>query len=118
MKTRGCPRLEDATLATTSPDFMAQGVETETFLSIKSRARMTRYGGDCYGYCLLAAGHIDVIMECGLKPYDIVALIPIITAAGGRVSNWEGGAAEAGGRILAAGDPRLHVAVLRLIQKG
>ena len=51
---------------------------------------MTRYGGDCYGYCLLAAGFVDLIVEAGLKPYDIVALIPIIERAGGRVTTWDG----------------------------
>ena len=44
---------------------------------------MTRYGGDCYGYCLLAAGFVDLVVEAGLKPYDVVALIPIIEQAGG-----------------------------------
>ena len=51
---------------------------------------MTRYGGDCYGYCLLAAGFVDLVVEAGLKPYDIVALIPIIERAGGRVTTWDG----------------------------
>ena len=76
---------------------------------------MTRYGGDCYAYCLLAAGHVDIVVECGLKPHDIVALIPIIERAGGRITTWDGGPAEGGGRIVAAGDPRLHEAVLAMI---
>ena len=69
---------------------------------------MTRYGGDCYGYCLLAAGFVDLVVEAGLKPYDIVALIPIIERAGGRITTWDGKPATQGGRIVAAGDPRLH----------
>ena len=69
---------------------------------------MTRYGGDGYGYCLLAGGHVDLVVESGLKAYDIVALIPIIEQAGGRVTTWEGEAADKGGRIVAAGDPTLH----------
>ncbi len=115
--TRACPRLEDATISTTNPDLLATGFERDTFEALKARARMARYGGDCYGYCLLAAGHIDIIAECGLKPYDVVALIPIIEAAGGRITAWDGGPAEPGGRILAAGDPRLHEQILRLIAK-
>lgn len=118
MATRACKRLADATLATTSPDLLAKGLETDVFAALKGKARMTRYGGDCYGYCLLAAGHIDIIVECGLKPYDIVALIPIIEQAGGRVTTWDGGPAEGGGRILATGDPALHEAALKLISKG
>ena len=78
---------------------------------------MTRYGGDCYAYCLLAAGFIDVIVESGLKPYDVVALIPIIERAGGRVTEWDGGPAAAGGRILATGDKRLHDDVLRTLAR-
>ncbi len=116
LKTRACPRLEDARLGTTSPDLMSEA-ELEAFNGLKSRARLTRYGGDCYAYCLLAAGHIDLILECGLKPYDIVALIPIIEQAGGRVTTWDGGPAEGGGRIVAAGDPKLHAAVLDLLAR-
>ncbi len=116
--TRPCKRLDDATLATTSPDLLAKGLEIDVFTALKAKARMTRYGGDCYGYCLLAAGHIDMIVECGLQPYDIVALIPIIEQAGGRVTTWDGGPAEGGGRILATGDPALHEAALKLIAKG
>ena len=62
----------------------APSEEAARFNAVKSRVRMTRYGGDCYGYCLLAAGFVDLIVEAGLKPYDIVALVPIIEAAGGR----------------------------------
>lgn len=118
MATRHCARLEDAVLATTSPDLLAKGRETDTFNALKAKARLTRYGGDCYGYCLLAAGHIDLVVECGLKPYDVVALIPIIEQAGGRITTWDGGRAEGGGRIVAAGDPALHDAVLKLIARG
>lgn len=111
LRTRACPKLEDAMLATTSPDLLS-ATELRTFQSLKARARLTRYGGDCYAYCLLAAGHFDLILECGLKPHDVAALIPIIEQAGGRITTWDGGAAEGGGRIVAAGDPRLHEAVL------
>ena len=57
---------------------------------------------------MVAAGHADIVIEAGLKPYDIVALIPIIEGAGGRVTNWEGGSAAAGGRVVASGDARAH----------
>ena len=69
---------------------------------------MTRYGGDCYGYCLLAAGFVDLVVEAGLKPHDIAALIPIIEGAGGTVTTWDGKSAADGGRIVAAGDARVH----------
>ena len=73
---------------------------------------MRRFGGDCYAYCLLALGCIDLVVEGQLKPYDILPLIPIVEGAGGVVSDWEGGAAHAGGRILAAANPELHAQAL------
>jgi myo-inositol-1(or 4)-monophosphatase len=76
---------------------------------------MTRYGGDCYAYCLLAAGLVDLVIEAGLKSYDVVALIPIVERAGGRMTTWDGAPAMAGGRILASGDPRLHDRVLKIL---
>jgi histidinol phosphatase-like enzyme (inositol monophosphatase family) len=115
LKTRPCPSLAEAMLSTTHPDLFAPGAEQGGFQALKRRARASRYGGDCYAYCLLAAGHIDLIVEAGLKPHDIVALIPIIERAGGRVTTWDGRAASAGGRIVAAGDPRVHEEALRLL---
>jgi myo-inositol-1(or 4)-monophosphatase len=79
---------------------------------------MTRYGGDCYGYCLLATGFVDLIVEAGLKPYDVVALVPIIEAAGGLVTTWDGGPASEGGRIIAAGDKRVHQEAIAILRGG
>ena len=116
LKTRPCARLADATLTTTHPDLFASGHEAGRFDAVRSRVRMTRYGGDCYGYCLLAAGFVDLIVEAGLKPYDIVALVPIIEAAGGLVTTWDGGPATDGGRIVAAGDSRVHQEALAILR--
>ncbi|MEZ5854874.1 MAG: histidinol-phosphatase [Hyphomicrobiaceae bacterium] len=113
-----CRRLEDARFTTTSPELFTEAVDVAVFERLRSTARLSRFGGDCYAYCLLAAGHVDIIAEVGLKPYDIVALVPIIEGAGGVVTNWEGGRPEAGGRILACGDPRLHASVLKTIARG
>lgn len=115
LSVRRCAALSAAVVSTTHPDLFGAGYEAEAFLEIKARARMTRYGGDCYAYCLLACGHIDLIVETGLEPHDIVALIPIIERAGGVVTSWDGGPAAGGGRIVAAGDPRLHAAALRVL---
>lgn len=117
LKTRACPRLADAILTTTHPDLFEPGFETQAFARLKAKARMSRYGGDCYGYCLLAAGFVDMVVESGLKPYDVVALIPIIERAGGRVTTWNGEPATAGGRILATGDERLHDEALALLAR-
>ncbi len=117
IKTRECNRIEDAVLTSTHPDLFESAEQSAALTALKSRARLTRYGGDCYGYCLLAAGFVDIIIEAGLKPYDIVALIPIIERAGGVVTTWSGGDASNGGDIIATGNPRLHEDVLALINK-
>lgn len=108
-------RLADAIMTTTHPDLFADGEERAGFERVKSRVRTCRYGGDCYTYCMLAAGHIDVIVEAGLKPYDITALIPIIEQAGGVITTWDGGPATRGGRIVASGDAKLHKDVMRIL---
>jgi myo-inositol-1(or 4)-monophosphatase len=86
------------------------------FSRIEDKVRMSRYGGDCYAYCMLAAGFIDLVIEAALQPYDIVALIPIVEGAGGVITTWDGGPAQAGGRIVAAGDARIHAAALSILQ--
>jgi myo-inositol-1(or 4)-monophosphatase len=85
------------------------------FSRVENAVRLPRYGGDCSSYCMLAAGHLDLVVETELKPYDIAALIPIITGAGGIVTTWEGKPAQGGGRIIAAGDPRVHAAAMKLL---
>ncbi|HRY08020.1 MAG TPA: histidinol-phosphatase [Hyphomicrobiaceae bacterium] len=116
VRTRTCSSINEATLTTTHPDLFAKGTELKSFLRLKDAARMTRYGGDCYNYALLAAGFVDIVMESGLKGFDIVALIPIIERAGGRVTTWDGKPATDGGRILATGDPELHEKVLAFLK--
>lgn len=118
LKTRACSRLDDAVLSSTHPDLFAKGRQQRILEAVKSRVRLTRYGGDCYAYCMLAAGFIDIVLEPDLKVYDIAALIPIIERAGGRVTTWDGGAAAEGGDVLACGDPALHRHLLDLIGRG
>jgi myo-inositol-1(or 4)-monophosphatase len=115
LKTRPCAKLEDAVLTTTHPDLFADAGERARFAELKGRVLMTRFGGDCYGYCLLAAGFVDLVVEAGLKPYDVMALIPIIENAGGVITTWEGEPALKGGRVVAAGDARTHRQALRLL---
>lgn len=115
LKTRACPRLDAAILTTTHPDLFATPKHGRVLRTLQDSVRMTRFGGDCYAYALLAAGHVDLIVEPGLKSYDISALIPIIERAGGIVTTWDGGPAANGGDIIAAGDARVHAAALKLI---
>jgi histidinol-phosphatase len=112
LSVRRCATLTDATLFTTSPRLM-NASDRAAFERVESKTRLSRYGGDCYAYCMLAAGHLDLVIETELKPYDIAALVPIITGAGGVVTTWNGKPAQSGGRIVAAGDPRVHEAALK-----
>lgn len=82
MSTRPCPSLSEALLASTSPDLFTEDEEWGRFQSVSRAVRLTRFGGDCYNYCLLALGQLDLVVEAGLKPFDILPLIPIIERAG------------------------------------
>ena len=82
---------------------------------LEDKVKLSRYGGDCYAYCMLAAGLIDLIIETEIKPYDIVAIIPIVAGAGGIVTTWENGPAQGGGRVIVAGDKRVHQAALEIL---
>lgn len=117
LQTRMGQTLDQAILSTTHPDLFEAGYEADAFARLRLQVRMTRYGGDCYAYAMVAMGFVDVVVEAGLKPFDIAALVPIIESAGGRVTAWDGGSPLAGGRIVASGDPRLHDAVLDVLSK-
>lgn len=116
LKTRASPHMADAMMTTTHPDLFAPGEERKAFERVKGIVRACRYGGDCYTYCLLAAGHIDLIVEAGLKPYDVTALVPIVERAGGIITTWDGAPASRGGRIVAAGDAKLHAEAMRVLK--
>ena len=111
---RPCAELGEALLFTTSPLLMNE-TTARSFGRVEDAVRLSRYGGDCYAYCMLAAGHIDLVIETELKPHDVIPLIPIIPGAGGVITNWEGGRAERGGRMVVAGDARVHEAALRML---
>lgn len=100
--------IADAQMSTTTPDLFETDAEKRAFTALKQHVRQCRYGTDCYAYALLAAGHVDVVLETGLQIYDIAALIPIIENAGGRVTDWKGRFPAEGGQVLACGDPNLH----------
>ena len=113
---RPCANLGEALLFTTSPLLMNES-DRSRFARIEEVARLSRYGGDCYAYCMLAAGHVDLVIETELKPYDIIPLIPIVRGAGGVITDWEGKGPEQGGRVVVAGDPRVHEAALRVLSE-
>ncbi len=115
LRTRLCSSLEDAVLQTTSPLLM-RDADRQIFQRVEQMVRLSRYGGDCYAYCMLAAGLVDLVIETELKPYDILPLIPIIEGAGGIVTTWDNKRPTQGGRVIAAGDRHLHARALELLE--
>ena len=108
---RACAALSGAHLATTSPWLFAGG-DSARFEAVRLAARDTLLGGDCHNYGLLAAGHLDLVVESGLKIYDWAALVPVVTGAGGVMTDWDGAPLRRGsdGRVVAAGDMRTAAA--------
>lgn len=115
LRTRPFRTLSEATVFTTFPEVGTQA-EGRAFQAVASRARLTRYGMDCYAYALVAAGHVDLVIEAGLHPYDVAAPIAVIEAAGGVVTDWSGGPAHEGGRILAAANAGIHAEALEILR--
>ena len=109
--TRKTAQLDEAILFTTFPE-VGTSTDRAGFERVARQVKLTRYGMDCYAYALLAAGTVDLVIEAGLKAYDIQAPIAVIEAAGGLVTDWEGGPAHEGGRVLAAANPQIHAAAL------
>lgn len=122
VRTRGCVGLVNASLATTSPHLfdgsdMAAFLRVANAVSQGSLRQNIIYGGDCYNYGLLAAGHLDLVIEAGLQLYDYAALVPVVRGAGGAVADWSGRPLTRGsdGRVIALGDARLLDPVLALL---
>ncbi|TBV16855.1 histidinol-phosphatase [Stutzerimonas kirkiae] len=114
--TRPCADLAQARVMATSLEIFTTPALRAGFEAIAGEAQLLRMGGDCYAYCLLAQGLVDVVIEASLMPYDVQALIPIVEAAGGRMTTWDGGDAQHGGAILACGDPALHARLLERLR--
>ena len=106
--------LNEAILFSTFPE-VGTADEGAAFRRVAGRARLVRYGMDCYAYALVAAGQIDLVIEAGLQAYDVQAPIAVIEAAGGIVTDWQGRPAPEGGRIIAAASPALHAEALQLL---
>lgn len=108
-------RLRDAVMTTTDPYLFAHA-EAEAFAQLRREARLVRYGLDAYGYALMALGGIDLVVESGLQPWDVAALVPVIRGAGGIVTDWSGNDRIATGQVLAAATPQLHAEALERLK--
>jgi histidinol phosphatase-like enzyme (inositol monophosphatase family) len=117
IRVRPCPALDQAVLYVTTLQMFKTPPERAAFDRIEGAVRLPMYGGDCYAYGLLAMGFADLIVEADLDPHDFLALIPVIEGAGGVITDWQGRPldAAADGRVIAAGDPRVHRAALEVL---
>ncbi|WP_373472756.1 inositol monophosphatase family protein [Sphingorhabdus lacus] len=119
VKTRTCRSLSGATLATSGPQYFTQH-DGEHFMALAAKTAHKRmlFGGDCYNYALLASGHIDIVVEAGLKLHDFAALVPVIIGSGGMMSDWSGEPlhADSSGHVIAVGDPARLEDVLEAVQ--
>lgn len=115
LRCRSGVALAEATLLTTFPE-VGSTEERLAFEAVAKEVRLTRYGMDCYGYALVASGQVDLVIEAGLNAYDIQAPIAVVEAAGGIVTDWNGGPAHEGGRALAAANPDVHAAALKILR--
>jgi histidinol phosphatase-like enzyme (inositol monophosphatase family) len=115
--TRDTARVADAILYCTHPAFIIDASARAGFERVAAATRMLRYGGDCYSFCLLALGQVDLVIDGSLQPYDIIPLMPIIEAAGGVVTDAGGGSARVGGVIVAAANAALHAQALALMKQ-
>ena len=112
---RACADLASASIATTDPTLF-QGENEAPWKRLRNAARLTRYGCDAYAYAMVAAGSLDLVIETGLKAWDIEAAIPVIKGAGGFITDWQGDEiGPNGGQMLICGDARVRDEALGLL---
>jgi histidinol phosphatase-like enzyme (inositol monophosphatase family) len=118
IRAKSNPELSRAYLSCTTPELFEDPVHQAAFERVSQAVHITSYGGDCYHYGLVAAGHLDLVVERQLALYDFAALIPIIEGSGGLITDWNGQplTRQSAGDIVAAGDPSLHQQVVQLLQ--
>ncbi len=114
LRTSGQIELDAARVFTTTPNLF-RGEHWSRWEAIEGATRLQRFGMDCYGYALLAAGHADIVIEPSLNTYDIAALVPIIREAGGAIACWDGSEPTGGGNVVAAATPELLEKALELV---
>ncbi len=107
LKTRSCEKLNDVVLGCTEPMAMFSQGQKAAYEMIRRTSKFTRLGLDAFGYALVAAGKMDMIIEASMQPYDILALVPVVEGAGGKITNWHGGDNFESGKIVCAGDPQI-----------
>jgi histidinol phosphatase-like enzyme (inositol monophosphatase family) len=115
LETRSTRDIGEAILCCTHPGMFHNSVQRAAFDRVDAACRFSRFGTDCYGYCLLAGGFVDLVVEADLAAYDILPMIPIVEAAGGVITDWDGKPPLNGGSVVAAANAELHARALELL---
>lgn len=115
VQTSGCTTLAEARLSTTDPNLFA-GAEAAAFERVRMAARLTRFGLDSLAYARVATGDLDLVIESGLKPHDVDALVAVVRGAGGTIGDWSGGRNVASGAIVAAASKSLYDQAVALLK--
>ena len=116
LRTRACPSLAEAVICTTHPMLHFGEEERERYFRVERACRLSRYGGDCYAYALVAMGFVDLVIETDLKRWDMAAIIPIVEGAGGLVTDWNGDPTTGEGNVIAAGDARVLAEAVKMLR--
>jgi histidinol phosphatase-like enzyme (inositol monophosphatase family) len=116
IKTRACDDLSVALMSTSNPEFYSNS-DRPALDRMRTATRWTVYGGSCMAYGRIASGRIDVGIDVGFDPTDYLALVPVITGAGGIITDWDGNplTLQSGDRLAAAGDPEIHRKTLAIL---
>ena len=119
VRTSACTTLAAARIYTTSPDAFG-AADWARYDALSRQCALRRFGGDCYAYAQLAGGHVDLVVEAGLQPYDYLSLVCLIEGAGGKITDWQGRAlsVESDGHVVAAATPQLHAQALAQLVRG
>ena len=119
VRTSRCTSIDQARVYSTTTDAF-DGERLRRYEAYSRRASIRRYGGDCYLYGLLAAGHCDLVIEAAMKPHDFQALVPVVEGAGGTISDWNGRPldAQSGDSVLAAATPALWTQAVEALAGG
>ncbi len=112
----GCGDLNRAMLYVNEADKILRDAPGSLARLLRA-GRDRRFGYDCYPHLLLAAGHVDAVVDYDLKPFDYLPLVPIVTGAGGVIGDWRGAplGPDSDGRVLAAASPALQAQLVELL---
>ena len=116
-RTSGLARLDRARLSTTSMTYFTEKQQA-AFSALSTASASCWNGGDAYAYAMLASGHLDLVVDCGMQSYDFCALRAVVEGAGGVITDWQGAPLTLGsnGTCLAAASPELHAAALAVLK--